>query len=77
MTAGPTGSMASVERRESAPAGSAGRSRRTGGVHRQHGSSFRLAVDVAAALEAEARATGRSKVAIVEQVLRDRYELAA
>jgi hypothetical protein len=62
----------SDERR--APAGSAGRTRRTGGA-RHPGAVFRFEPDVATALEAEARESGRSKVSIVEDVLRRRYRI--
>ena len=57
-----------------APAGSAGRTRRRGG-HQLRGTMMRFPEDVHAALEAEARETGSSKVAIVETVLRRRYRL--
>jgi hypothetical protein len=57
-----------------APAGSAGRKRRPGG--RSHrGTLMRLPDDVHAALEADARESGTSKVAIVEDMLRRRYRL--
>lgn len=57
-----------------APKGSAGRSRRRGG-HQLRGTMMRFTEDVHAALEAEARSTGNSKVGIVDELLRRRYRL--
>lgn len=59
-----------------APAGSPGRTRRPGG-HRLRGTMMRLPEPVHEALEREARETGTSKVAIVEQLLRRRYRIGA
>lgn len=68
--------MVSVASDESkAPAGSAGRTRRPGG-HKLRGTMMRLPEDVHAALEQDARESGTSKVAIVEDALRRRYRLA-
>lgn len=59
-----------------APAGSAGRRRRPGGkAHR--GTLVRLPDEIHAALEAEARETGQSKVGIIETALRRRYRIRA
>lgn len=60
-----------------APAGSKGRRRRArdAGYHKRPATPMRFATDVGERLEAEARATGQSKVAIVEAELRDRYGL--
>lgn len=76
-TAHPVNMDTQVETDETrAPAGSKGRKRRPAqGLHRRPATPMRFAADVGTALEAEARETGRSKVAIVEGELRDRYGL--
>lgn len=69
--------VVSVKADESrAPAGSPGRKRRPGG-HRHRGTMIRLPEQLHAALEAESRKTGASKVGIVEDALRARYGIAA
>lgn len=70
--------VVSVKTDESrAPAGSPGRSRRPGG-HQHRGTMVRLPEPYHAAMENESRTTGKSKVAIIEDALRQRYpEIAA
>lgn len=57
-------------------ANGAGRRRRRG-AHAFPGTLMRLHPDVARELELEASSTGKSKVGIVEELLRHRYRLRA
>lgn len=70
--------MASVARDErkagtKKPTRAVQRRRTAGGIHSRAGSSFRIRPDLAAKLEREAKMTGRSKVAIVDEALEARY----